>query len=132
MDRPCCFYMDSRMTLWHVDDATFARSAAAFDNPDDVDVVIHSYRHRLGLAAGYPPYEELEQRLAAQPTITVPTITLDGDADGVVLATDGTSTAAKFAGERQHRVIPNVSHNLPQEDPTAFAAAVWKLASKTR
>jgi pimeloyl-ACP methyl ester carboxylesterase len=117
---------------WHFDDATFDRSADAFDNPDYVDVVIHSYRHRLGLAAGYPPYEELEKRLAAQPTITVPTITLDGDADGVVPATDGTSTAAKFAGERQHRVIPNVGHNLPQEDPTAFAAAVWELASKTR
>jgi pimeloyl-ACP methyl ester carboxylesterase len=117
---------------WHFDDATFDRSAAAFDNPDYVDVVIHSYRHRLGLAAGYPPYEDLEKRLAAQPAITVPTITLDGDADGVVPATDGTSTAAKFAGERQHRVIPNVGHNLPQEDPTAFAAAVWELASKTR
>jgi pimeloyl-ACP methyl ester carboxylesterase len=117
---------------WHFDDATFDRSADAFDNPDYVDVVIHSYRHRLGLAAGYPPYEDLEKRLAAQPAITVPTITLDGDADGVVPATDGTSTAAKFAGERQHRVIPNVGHNLPQEDPTAFAAAVWELASKTR
>jgi pimeloyl-ACP methyl ester carboxylesterase len=117
---------------WHVDDATFDRRADAFDNPDYVDVVIHSYRHRLGLAAGYPPYEELEKRLAAQPTITVPTITLDGDADGVVPATDGTSTAAKFAGERQHRVIPNVGHNLPQEHPTAFSAAVWELASKTR
>jgi pimeloyl-ACP methyl ester carboxylesterase len=117
---------------WHFDDATFDRSAEAFDNPDYVDVVIHSYRHRLGLAAGYPPYEELEKRLAAQPTITVPTITLDGDADGVVPATDGTSTAAKFVGGRQHRVIPNVGHNLPQEDPTAFAAAVWELASKKR
>jgi len=117
---------------WHFDDATFDRSADAFDNPDYVDVVIHSYRHRLGLAAGYPPYEELEKRLAAQPTITVPTITLDGDADGVVPATDGTSTAAKFAGERQHRIIPNVGHNLPQEDPTALAVAVWELASKKR
>jgi pimeloyl-ACP methyl ester carboxylesterase len=117
---------------WHFDDATFDRSADAFDNPDYVDVVIHSYRHRLGLAAGYPPYEDLEKRLAAQPAITVPTITLDGDADGVVPATDGKSTAAKFAGERQHRVIPNVGHNLPQEDPTAFAAAVWELASKKR
>lgn len=75
-------------------------------------------------------YEELEQRLAAQPTITVPTITLDGDADGVVPATDGKSTAAKFTGERQHRVIPNVGHNLPEEDPKAFAAAVWELAAK--
>jgi pimeloyl-ACP methyl ester carboxylesterase len=117
---------------WHFDDATFDRSATAFDNPDYVDVVIHSYRHRLGFAAGYPPYEDLEKRLAAQPTITVPTITLDGDADGVVPPTDGKSTAAKFAGERQHRVIPNVGHNLPQENPTAFAAAVWELASKTR
>ena len=117
---------------WHFDDATFDHRADAFDNPDYVDIVIHSYRHRLGFAAGYPPYEDLEKRLAAQPTITVPTITLDGDADGVVPATDGKSTAAKFAGERQHRVIPNVGHNLPQEDPTAFAAAVWELASKTR
>lgn len=114
---------------WHFDDATFERSADAFD---DVDVVIHSYRHRLGLAAGYPMYEELEKRLAAQPAITVPAITLDGDADGVVPATDGKSTAAKFVGGRQHRIIPNVGHNLPQEDPAAFAAAVWELASKKR
>jgi pimeloyl-ACP methyl ester carboxylesterase len=117
---------------WHFDDATFARSAGAFDNPDYVDVTIHSYRHRLGHAAGHPQYEELERRLAAQPAITVPTITLDGAADGVVPATDGKSTAAKFTGERQHRVIANVGHNPPQEDPAAFAAAVWELASKGR
>jgi pimeloyl-ACP methyl ester carboxylesterase len=115
---------------WHFDDATFDRSTAAFDNPDYVDVVIHSYRHRLGHAPGYPIYDDIENRLAAQPAITVPAITLDGDADGVVPATDGKSTAAKFVGERQHRVIPNVGHNLPQEDPAAFAAAVWELASK--
>ncbi len=82
---------------WHFDEATLDQHASAFDNPDYVEVVIHSYRHRLGLAAGYPMYEELEQRLAAQPTITVPTITLDGDADGVVPATDGKSTTAKFS-----------------------------------
>ncbi|MHC5747270.1 MAG: alpha/beta fold hydrolase [Nostoc sp.] len=117
---------------WHFDEATLDQHASAFDNPDYVEVVIHSYRHRLGLAAGYPMYEELEQRLAAQPTIMVPTITLDGDADGVVPATDGKSTAAKFSGKRQHRVIPNVGHNLPQEDPKAFATAVWELASKKR
>jgi pimeloyl-ACP methyl ester carboxylesterase len=117
---------------WHFDDATFERSADAFDNPDYVEIVIHSYRHRLGLAAGYPMYEELEKRLAAQPAITVPTITLDGDADGVVPATDGKSTAAKFVGGRQHRVIPNVGHNLPQEDPAAFVAAVWELASRKK
>jgi pimeloyl-ACP methyl ester carboxylesterase len=114
---------------WHFDDATFERSADAFDNPDYVDVVIHSYRHRLGHAAGYPVYEDLERRLAALPAITVPTITLDGDADGVVVATDGKATAAKFAGRRQHRIIANAGHNLPQENPTAFAAAVWELAS---
>lgn len=117
---------------WHFDEAMLDRHANAFDNPDYVDVVIHSYRHRLGLTAGYPMYEELEQQLAAQPPITVPTITLDGDADGVVPATDGKSTAAKFTGDRQHRIIPNVGHNLPQEDPTAFAAAVWELAAKKR
>jgi pimeloyl-ACP methyl ester carboxylesterase len=117
---------------WHFDDATFDRSAAAFDNPDYVDVVIHSYRHRLGVAAGFPQYEEIEKRLAAQPTIAAPTITMDGDADGVVPATDGKASAAKFTGARQHRVIPNVGHNLPQEDPQSFAAAVWELASKTR
>jgi pimeloyl-ACP methyl ester carboxylesterase len=117
---------------WHFDDATFDRSADTFDNPDYVDVVIQSYRHRLGHAAGYPAYEDLEKRLAALPVITVPTITMDGDADGVVPATDGKSTAAKFTGGRQHRVIANVGHNLPQEDPAAFAAAVWELASKQR
>jgi pimeloyl-ACP methyl ester carboxylesterase len=99
---------------WHFDDETFARSANSFDNPDYVEVVIHSYRHRLGLAAGYPAYEELEKRLAALPAIRVPTITLDGDADGVVPATDGKSTASRFSGARQHRVLRNVGHNLPQ------------------
>ncbi|MEH1963471.1 MAG: alpha/beta hydrolase [Nostoc sp.] len=122
----------NRLINQSFDEATLDQHASAFDNPDYVEVVIHSYRHRLGLAAGYPMYEEFEQRLAAQPTITVPTITLDGDADGVVPATDGKSTAAKFSGERQHRVIPNVGHNLPQEDPKAFATAVWELASKKR
>jgi pimeloyl-ACP methyl ester carboxylesterase len=114
---------------WRFDEAMLDRHAGAFDNPDYVDVVIHSYRHRLGLAAGSPPYEDVERRLAVLSTIPVPTITLDGDADGVVPATDGTSTAAKFTGERQHRVIPNVGHNLPEEAPQAFADAAWELAS---
>src|ERR687894_3209311 len=108
---------------WHFDEATLDRHASAFDNPDYVDVVIHSYRHRLGLAAGYPAYEDVERRLAGLPAITVPTITPDGDADGVVPAKDGASTAAKFTGERQHRVVPNVGHNLPEEEPKAFASA---------
>src|SRR6202171_1648494 len=112
---------------WQFDDASFERTAAAFDNPDYVDVVIHSYRHRFGLADGDPHYAELQRRLAALPVITVPTITLDGAADGVAPATDGTGSAAKFPGRRAHRVIPGVGHNLPQEAPEAFADAVMEL-----
>ena len=112
---------------WHFDDATFERTAQAFDNPDYVDVVIHSYRHRYGLADGDPRYAELERRLAAQPVITVPAITLDGDADGVAPPTDGSSSAAKFSNRRAHHVVPHAGHNLPQEEPEAFAAAVMEL-----
>lgn len=113
---------------WKFDDATFERSAAAFDNPDYVDVVIHSYRHRLGHAAGYAPYAETEKSLAGQPQIKVPTITLDGNADGVVPSTDGTRDAPLFTGEREHRVVHGAGHNLPQEAPDAFAGAVRELA----
>jgi pimeloyl-ACP methyl ester carboxylesterase len=112
---------------WDLDDACFARTASAFDNPDYVDVVIHSYRHRYGLAEDDPQYAELRQRLAALPPITVPTVTLDGADDGVVPATDGRASAAKFTGRRVHRVIPNAGHNLPQEEPEAFAAAVMEV-----
>ena len=112
---------------WHFDDATFERTAAAHDNPDYVDVVIHSYRHRFGLADGDPQYAGLQRRLAALPLIPIPTITLDGDGDGVAPATDGTASAAKFSGRRTHHVIPRAGHNLPQEDPEAFAAAVMEL-----
>jgi pimeloyl-ACP methyl ester carboxylesterase len=112
---------------WRFDDANFERTAAAHDNPDYVDVVIHSYRHRYGLADGDPRYADIQRRLAALPAITVPTITLDGAADGVVPATDGTASAAKFTGRRTHRVIPHAGHNLPQEEPDAFAAAVMEL-----
>ncbi|MGJ4950879.1 alpha/beta fold hydrolase [Bradyrhizobium sp. HKCCYLS20291] len=112
---------------WRFDDAIFARSAAAFDNPDHVDVVINSYRHRYGLADGDPLYQELERRLAAQPIIDVPTITIDGDSDGVIPATDGRAHAAKFSNRIAHRVIPRAGHNLPQEEPEAFAAAVMEL-----
>jgi pimeloyl-ACP methyl ester carboxylesterase len=115
---------------WHFDEATLARHAAAFDNPDYVDVVIHSYRHRLGLMDGYAPYEAVEKRLAALPAISVPAITLDGKADGVVPATDGNASAAKFTGPRSHRVIDGAGHNLPEEAPKEFADAVWELASK--
>ena len=112
---------------WRFDDASFDRTAAAHDNTDYVDVVIHSYRHRYGLADGDPQYADIQRRLASLPAISVPTITLDGDADGVAPATDGTASAAKFAGRRTHRVIPRAGHNLPQEEPEAFAEAVMEL-----
>jgi pimeloyl-ACP methyl ester carboxylesterase len=112
---------------WRFDDASFERTAAAHDNTDYVDVVIHSYRHRYGLADGDSQYADIQRRLASLPAISVPTITLDGDADGVAPATDGTASAAKFAGRRTHRVIPRAGHNLPQEEPEAFAAAVMEL-----
>jgi pimeloyl-ACP methyl ester carboxylesterase len=112
---------------WHFDEATFERTAVAHDNPDYVDVVIHSYRHRFGLADGDPQYADIQQQLAALPPITVPAITLDGDGDGVAPATDGSASAARFTGGRIHRVIPRAGHNLPQEEPEAFAAAVMEL-----
>lgn len=112
---------------WHFDDATFDRTAAAHDNPDYVDVVIHSYRHRFGLVDGDPQYADLQRRLATLPAIRVPTITLDGDEDGVVPAIDGAATAAKFIGRRTHRVVPRAGHNLPQEEPEVFAGAVMEL-----
>jgi pimeloyl-ACP methyl ester carboxylesterase len=112
---------------WHFDEASFDRTAVAHDNPDYVEVVIHSYRHRFGLADGDPQYAGLQRRLAALPAIPVPAITLDGDADGVAPATDGTVAAAKFTGRRAHRVIPRAGHNLPQEEPEAFAGAAMEL-----
>jgi pimeloyl-ACP methyl ester carboxylesterase len=109
---------------WRFSEETLERTAHAFDNPDYVDVVIHSYRHRLGLAPGYPAYEDIERRLAAQPPILAPAITLDGMADGNYPVSDGSATAAKFRGARIHRQVPNAGHNLPQEAPQAFAQAV--------
>jgi pimeloyl-ACP methyl ester carboxylesterase len=107
---------------WAFDDAIFDRSAAAFDNPDFVDVVIHSYRHRYGLAPGDPAYAEIETALAAQPPIAVPSITIDGDADGV---NPGTAHhAKKFVGPHEHRVFRRAGHNLPQERPEDFARAL--------
>jgi pimeloyl-ACP methyl ester carboxylesterase len=112
---------------WNFDDATFERSAAAHDNPDYVDVVIHSYRHRFGAAAGDPRYAELQRRLATMPPISVPSITLDGDKDGVLPASDGSASASKFTGRRIHRVVRGAGHNVPQEAPKAFADAVMEL-----
>ena len=112
----------------HFDDATLERAAVAFDNPDYVDVVLHSYRHRLGLAPSYPPYDQAEKSLAAQPPVTVPAVTLDGQADGNFPATDGSTSARHFTGPRAHHQVPNAGHNLPQEAPDAFASAILELA----
>jgi pimeloyl-ACP methyl ester carboxylesterase len=112
---------------WHFDDAMLERTSIAHDNPDYVDIVIHSYRHRYGLAEGDPRYADIQRRLATLPPITVPAITLDGDADGVARVTDGSPSAAKFTARRIHRVIPGAGHNLPQEEPEAFAAAVMEV-----
>jgi pimeloyl-ACP methyl ester carboxylesterase len=109
---------------WNFDEATFDRSAAAFDNPDHVSIVIHNYRWRLGLAEGEPKYEELEKRLAAGPDITVPTITLEGDANGAPHP-EPAAYAKKFKGKYVHRNIDGgIGHNLPQEAPQALAQAV--------
>jgi pimeloyl-ACP methyl ester carboxylesterase len=109
---------------WAFDDATFDRSAAAFDNPDHVEIVIHNYRWRQGLAQGEAKYDDLEQRLAASPVITVPTITMEGDANGAPHPPPS-AYAAKFSGKYANRIIDGgVGHNLPQEAPKAFAQAV--------
>ena len=113
---------------WAFDDATFDRSASALDNPDHVSVVVHNYRWRLGLAEGESRYDDLERRLAEGPTITVPTITFEGDANGAPHPA-ASSYAKKFSGRYEHRVVEGgVGHNLPQEAPKAFAAAVAELA----
>jgi pimeloyl-ACP methyl ester carboxylesterase len=112
---------------WNFDDATFDRSAAAFNNPDHVSIVIHNYRWRLGLAAGEPKYDDLEKRLAAGPQIGVPTITLEGDANGAPHP-DPSTYAKKFSGKYTHRLIRGAGHNLPQEAPQAFAEAVVEAA----
>ncbi|PRG16949.1 alpha/beta fold hydrolase [Burkholderia multivorans] len=113
---------------WDFDDATYARSAGAFANPDHVAVVIHNYRWRLGIASGEPQYDALERRLAAAPTIAVPTITLEGDANGAPHP-EPAAYAKKFTGKYVHRNIAGgVGHNLPQEVPKAFAEAVIDAA----
>ena len=109
---------------WKFDDATFDRSATSFDNPDHVAIVIHNYRWRLALAQGEPRYDDLEKRLAEAPVITVPAITLEGDANGAPHV-DSSAYAKKFSGKYAHRTITGgIGHNLPQEAPQAFAQAV--------
>jgi pimeloyl-ACP methyl ester carboxylesterase len=112
---------------WNFDDATFGRSAASFDNPDHVDIVIHNYRWRLGLAEGESQYADLESKLAQAPDITVPTITLEGDANGAPHP-DPSTYAKKFTGRYAHHMIEGgIGHNLPQEAPQAFADAIVEV-----
>ena len=109
---------------WNFDEATFERSASAFDNPDHVEIVIHNYRWRIGLAKGEPQYDDLEKKLASSPVISVPTITMEGDANGAPHPGDA-SYRDKFTGKYEYRLISGgIGHNLPQEAPTAFAQAV--------
>ena len=111
------------------DDATFDRSAASFDNPDDVPIVIRNYRWRLGLAEGEAEYSDIERRLAETPAIGVPTITLEGDANGAPHP-EPTAYAAKFSGPYEHRTIEGgIGHNLPQEAPDEFARVVLEVAA---
>jgi pimeloyl-ACP methyl ester carboxylesterase len=112
---------------WRFNDATYALTAESFANPDFVDVVVHSYRHRFALVAGDPALEEIERRLAAQPCIRVPTIAIDGAGDGVMASGGSVDHARFFTGPYEHRVIPRVGHNLPQEAPREFAQAVLSL-----
>ncbi len=114
---------------WPFDDAVLDRAAQAFSNPDYVEVFIHSYRHRLGAAPGDPAYADLESRLAHAPAIEAPTVTLEGLADGNFPPASADAQAAHFRGPRLHRHVPDAGHNLPQEQPKAFAAAVREAAS---
>lgn len=114
---------------WHFDDATFERTATAFDNPDWVPIVIHNYRWRLGLAAGDPQFDQLEKQLARSPAISLPTITLDGELDPFTPPGDGASYRSRFTGRYAHRTLKGIGHNLPQEAPEAFAEAVVEVDS---
>ncbi|MGW2398052.1 alpha/beta fold hydrolase [Kitasatospora sp. NPDC001664] len=109
---------------WQFDEATFARTAAAFENPDYAAVVVHNYRWRLGIAEGEHRYDQYEARLARRPVITVPAVTLDAGRDPFTAPGDGASYRSMFTGPYEHRALPAIGHNLPQEAPTAFAQAV--------
>ena len=115
---------------WAFDDLLFARTAASFANPDFVDVVIQSYRHRFGYAPGDPALDEVERRLAAQPAIPVPTVVLHGGDDGVTPAAQSERHARHFTGPYERRIVPGAGHNLPQETPGAMVAAVLGLLGR--
>jgi pimeloyl-ACP methyl ester carboxylesterase len=111
---------------WNFDDKTYNQTAQSFDNPDHVAIVIHNYRWRLSLAQGESKYDSLEKKLAARPSISVPTITIASDFDGA--NADGKAYASKFTGKYDHRILKDIGHNVPQEDPKAFAQAIIDVA----
>ncbi|WP_330242956.1 MULTISPECIES: alpha/beta hydrolase [unclassified Streptomyces] len=115
---------DTVSPTWGFDDATFERTAAAFENPDYADIVIHNYRWRLSLADGERRYDRFEKQLAARPVIAVPAITLDAEHDPFTAPGDGSSYRDRFTGKYDHRTLKGIGHNVPQEAPTAFAQAV--------
>jgi len=115
---------------WKFDDATYERTAAAFENPDHVDIVIHNYRWRQGLAKGEPQYDAYEQKLSARPPITVPAITIGSDFDGPFA--DGKAYASQYTGKHSHRVLKGIGHNVPQEAPGAFAQAIVDVDGLSR
>ncbi|MGC5007257.1 alpha/beta fold hydrolase [Streptomyces sp. DT203] len=115
---------DTVSPTWGFDDATFERTAAAFENPDHADIVIHNYRWRLSLADGERRYDRFEKQLAARPVIAVPAITLDAEHDPFTAPGDGSSYRDRFTGKYDHRTLKGIGHNVPQEAPTAFAQAV--------
>lgn len=112
---------------WRFDEATYLKTVVSFDNPDFVEVVIHSYRHRFALVVGDPAVEDTERRLAVLPPIAVPSISMDGGGDGVMAAGGSAHHRRFFTGQYEHRVVPSVGHNLPQEAPREFAAAILSL-----
>lgn len=124
----CRFIWTSWSPLWDFDDRTFEQSAAAFDNPDFVEIVIHSYRHRYGVVPGDPALRPIEARLAGQPDIGVPTIVMQGGADGVDPPKPDDRDAPHFGGAYRRAVLPGIGHNFPQEAPAAFAEALLSLA----
>lgn len=128
----CEFLWRTWSPTWKFDDATYQRTAAAFDNPDFVDIVIHSYRHRFGGIPGDPAYAGIEACLAARPAIPVPTVVLLGADDGVTPPSPVDHEAARFTGPYERQIVPGVGHNLPQEAPRVFADAVSRLAPSSR
>ncbi|WP_028799727.1 alpha/beta fold hydrolase [Streptomyces sp. 142MFCol3.1] len=118
---------DTVSPTWDFDDATFERTAAAFENPDYTPIVLHNYRWRLSLADGERRYDRYEKQLAARPVITVPTITLDAERDPFTAPGDGSAYRDRFTGKYDHRTLKGIGHNLPQEAPAAFAQAVVEV-----